>query len=109
MTDADALYNVREQTGNPAHGSVDDACDLLLSRAEDPRDDHQDAHFDAAMAVLVDRYGEEAVREVVKRILVAQLSHRTAATDLDMRPVNGVWIGTTAGSFLRELNSDQDS
>jgi len=109
MTDADALYDVRERTGNPAHTSVNDVCDLLLSRLEDPRENHQDAYFDSAMAAIVDQYGEEAVQQVIRRILVDQLSHRTAATDLDMRPVDGVWIGTTAGWFLRELNAEQDS
>jgi len=61
------------------------------------------------MAALVDRYGEDAIREVVRCILVGQLSYRTAATDRDMRPVDGVWIGTTAGSFLWELNAERDS
>ncbi|WP_115864523.1 hypothetical protein [Halorussus litoreus] len=109
MTDADALYDVRERTGNPAHTSVGDVCDLLLSRLEDPRENHQDAYFDSAMAAIVDQYGEEAVQQVIRRILVDQFSHRTAATDLDMRPVDGVWIGTAAGWFLRELNAEQDS
>ncbi len=45
MTDADALYDVRERTGNPIHAPVDDVCDLLLSRAEDPRAGHQDAYL----------------------------------------------------------------
>lgn len=109
MTDADALYDVRELTGSPAHTSVDDVCALLLSRAEDPRENHQDAYFDSAMAAVVDRHGEEVVQQVIRRILVDQLPHRTAATDLDMHPVDGVWIGTTAGWFLRELNAEQDS
>lgn len=109
MTDTDALYDVRERTGNPAHASVDDVGALLLSRAADPRENHQDAYFDSAMAVVVDQYGEKAVQQVIRRILVDQLSHRTAATGLDMRSVDGTWIGTTAGWFLRELNATQDS
>lgn len=109
MTDSDALYDVRERTANPAHASVDDVCTLLLSRAKDPRENHQDAHFDSAMAAVVDQYGDKAVREVVRLILVDHRTHRTAATDLDMRPVDGVWIGTTAGWFLRELNATQNS
>ena len=109
MTDSDALYDVRERTGNPAHASVDDVGALLLFREEDPRENHQDAYFDSAMAAVADQYGDEAVRAIIRLILVDHRTHRTAATDLDMRPVDGVWIGTTAGWFLRELNSDQDT
>lgn len=105
MTDDEALYDVREQTGDPTHASVDDVCELVLTRAQDPRDDHQDAHFDAAMATVVDRYGTEAVRTVIHRVLVEHYPFRTATVDLDMRNIDGVRIGTTAGWFLRELNA----
>lgn len=54
MADSDALYEVQDWTGNAAHASVDDVCDLLLSRAAAPRHDHEDAHFDAAMAAILD-------------------------------------------------------
>ena len=43
MTADEALYDVREQTGNPARTSVNDVVDLVLTRAENPRTDHQDA------------------------------------------------------------------
>ena len=108
MTDTDALYDVRERTGNPAHASVDDVCELVLERAQTPRADHQDAHFDDAMAEIVDQYGTETVRTVIHRILVEHYPFRTATVGLDMRNFDGVRIGTTAGWFLRELNAEQD-
>lgn len=36
MTDTDALYDVRERTGDPAHASVDDVIAPALERARDP-------------------------------------------------------------------------
>lgn len=109
MTADEALYDVRERTGNPAHASVEDVVELVCKRAQDPRGAHQDAHFDEAMATVVGRYGEEAVRTVIHRILVEHYPFRTATVDLDMRNFDGVRIGTTAGWFLRELNTEQDS
>lgn len=107
MTDPDALYDVRERTGDPAHASVDDVIALVVERAREPREDHQDAHFDEAMATVVDRYGADAVRTVIHRILVEHYPFRTATVDLDMRNIDGVRIGTTAGWFLRELNAHE--
>ncbi|RKD87981.1 hypothetical protein [Halopiger aswanensis] len=109
MADSDALYNVRERTGNPEHASVDDVVDLVFERAQNPREDHQDAHFDEAMAAIVDSYGTEPVRTVIHRVLVENSPFRTATNGLEMRNVDGVHIGTTAGWFLRELNAQQDS
>ena len=109
MTADEALYDVREQTGNPAHASVNDVVDLVLMRAENPRTDHQDAHFDEAMAAAVDRCGAETVRTVIHRVLVEHYPFRTATVDLEMRNIDGIRIGTTAGWFLRELNAEQDS
>jgi len=106
VTDTDALYDVRERTGNPAHGSVDDVCELVFERAQDPREDHQDAHLDEAMAAIVDQYGTGPVRTVIHRILVEYYPFRTATVDLDMRNIDGVRIGRTAGWFLRELNAE---
>lgn len=108
MTDTDALYDVQERTGDPAHASVDDVVQLVLERAREPRDDHQDAHFDEAMATVVDQYGTDAVQTVIHRILVEHYPYRTATVGLEMRNIDGVRIGTTAGWFLRELNSEQD-
>lgn len=105
MPDCDVRYEVQDRTGNAAHASVDDVCELLLSRAAAPRDDHEDGHVDAAMATIVDQYGKDTVRDIVRLILAEGLTHRTAATDQNMLPVAGVWIGTTAGWYLRELNA----
>ncbi|UPM44535.1 hypothetical protein [Halocatena salina] len=109
MTDTDALYDVRERTGDPAHASVDGVIELVLERAREPREDHQDAHFDEGMAAILDRYGADAVRTVIHRVLVEHYPFRTATVDLDMRNIDGVRIGTTAGWFLRELNAEQTS
>ena len=109
MTADEALYDVREQTGNPAHASVNDVVDLVLMRAENPCTDHQDAHFDEVMAAAVDRYGAGTVRTVIHRVLVEHYPFRTATVDLEMRNIDGIRIGTTAGWLLRELNAKQDS
>ena len=104
MSDTDARYNVRDCTQNPNHASIDEVCERLVSRAKNPRANHQDAHFDVAMADVVDRYGEAAVREVVELVLAGDVTFRTAAADLDMRSIDGVRIGTTAQWILGELN-----
>lgn len=109
MTDTDALYDVREQTENPAHASIDDVIALVLERAQDPREDHQDAHFDKGMAAVVDRDGADAVQTVIRRVLVEHYPFRTATVGLDIRNFDGVRIGTTADQFLRELNAEPDS
>ena len=98
------LYDVRKRTGDPAHASVDDVCELVSKRAETPRADHHNSHFDEAMADIVDEYGTETVRTVIHRVLVEHYPFRTATVDLDMRNIDGIRIGTTAGWFLRELN-----
>ena len=108
MTDAEPLYNVRDQTGNPEHASVDDVVDLVIHRAQNPRAEHEDTHFDTAVAALVDRYGTESVRTVIHRIFVADEPFRTATNGLEMRNVDGVRIGTAASWVLEELNA-QDS
>jgi hypothetical protein len=108
MTEPDALYDVRERTGNPAHASVDDVITLVLDRARDPREDHHNAHFDEAMAAVVERYGSDAVRTVIHRVLVEHCPFRTATVTLDMRNFDCVRIGTTAVWTLRELNAQDD-
>ena len=108
MTETDALYDVRERTGNPAHASVDDVITLVLDQAREPREDHQNAHFDEAMAAVVDRYGADAVRTVIHRVLVEHYPFRTATVNLDMRNFDGVRIGTTAVWTLRKLNAQED-
>ena len=107
MTDSDALYDVRERTENPEHASIDEVVELVFERAQNLREDHQDAHFDATMATAVDRYGTEPVRTVIRRVLVDHYPFRTATADLEMRNIDGVQIGTAAGWFLDELNAQQ--
>ncbi|PSP52025.1 hypothetical protein BRC67_06125 [Halobacteriales archaeon QH_3_68_24] len=108
MPDTESLYDVHERTGNPEHASVADVVDLVLERAQQPRTDHRDAHLDKLMATVVDRYGTEPVRTVIHRILVDGMPFRTATHDLELSNVDGVRIGTTAGQFLEELNTQDD-
>jgi len=108
MPDAEPCYTVREQTGDPEHASVDDVVELVVERAQNPRTGHEDAHFDTAVAALVDRYGTESVRTVIHRILVDDEPFRTATNGLEMRNVDGVRIGTAASWFLEELNAQDD-
>lgn len=109
MTDTDAFYDVREQTGNPEHASVTEVVDLVVGRAQNPRNDHEDAHLDTAMAAIIDRYGVEPVRTVIHRILVDNYPFRTATNELEIRNIDGVHIGTTAGWFLEELNTQENN
>jgi len=51
MPDSEALYDVRDRTGNPEQASVDDVVELVLERAQHPRTDHQDAHFDEMIEI----------------------------------------------------------
>ncbi|MEF8824864.1 MAG: hypothetical protein V5A27_00735 [Halapricum sp.] len=98
-------YDVREQTGNPDHASVDDVIDLVVGRAQNPRDDHEDAHFDRTMTTIIDTYGTEPVSTVIHRVLADNEPFRTATNGFEMRNVDGVRIGTTANWFLEELNA----
>lgn len=108
MPDAEPLYDVRERTGNSEHASVADVVELVVERAQNPRDDHEDAHLDELMATVVDRYGTEPVRTVIHRVLVDGTPFRTATDGLELRNIDGVRIGTTAGQFLAELNGQRD-
>ena len=108
MPDTDALYDVREQTGNPEHASVDDVVELVLERAQHPRTENRDAHLDDMMATVVDRCGTDPGLTVIHRILVDHYPFRTATHDLEMRNVDGIRIGTAASQFLTELNAQHD-
>jgi hypothetical protein len=108
MPDTEPHYNVREQTGNPEHASVDNVVDLVVHRAQTPRAEHEDAHFDTAVAVLVDRHGTASIRTVIHRILVDDEPFRTATNGLEMRNVDGVRTRTAASWFLEELNAQND-
>lgn len=101
------MYDLQERTGNPKHASIDEVCDRILARSAEPRTAHPDAHLDAAMATVVERYGKLAVRGFIRHILVDQVPFRTAAAALDMEALDGVRIGTTAGRVLRHLNTGQ--
>lgn len=109
MSDSQAVYDVRERTGNPEHASVEDVVELVLERAEHPRVEHQDGHLDELMAAVVDRYGPESVRTVIHRVLVDGMPFRTATHNLEIHNVDGVRIGTATGQFLNELNAQDDS
>jgi len=108
MSESEPLYDVRERTENPGHASVDDVVELVFERAQHPRTDHQDGHLDEQMASVVDRYGTDPVRTVIHRVLVDGTPFRTATHDLELQNVDGVHIGTTAGQFLDELNTQDD-
>lgn len=108
MPDAEPLDNVREQTRDSEHASVEDVVDLVVERAQNPRTDHEDEHFDTAMATIIDTYGTEPVRTVIHRVLVDNEPFRTATNGLEMRNVDGVRIGTAASWFLEELNAQDD-
>jgi hypothetical protein len=109
MSDSEAVYDVREQTGNPDHASVEDVVELVLERAEQPRLQHQDAHLVKLMTTVVDRYGTESVRTVIHRVLVDGMPFRTATHDLEIHDIDGVRIGTAAGQFFDELNAQSDN
>lgn len=87
--------------GTPSIHRVDE----VIERAENPREDHQDAHLDEAMAAVVDRYGSESIRTVIQRVRVDDYPFRTATADLDVDNIDGVRIGTTAVRVLEELHA----
>jgi hypothetical protein len=108
MSGSEALYDVRERTENPEHASVDDVVELVFERAQHPRTDHHDGHLDELMATVVDRYGTATVRTAIHCVLVDGTPFRTATQKIEVRNVDGVRIGTTAGRFLNELNAQDD-
>lgn len=90
--------------GTPSIHRVDD----VIERSENPREDHQDAHLDEAMAAVVDRYGSESIRTVIQRVRVDDYPFRTATANLDVDNIDGVRIGTTAVRVLEELHAQGD-
>ncbi len=109
MTNHPAVYDVPERTGTRDDVSVDSICERIFSRAADPRTNHPDAHLDATLATIVDRYGESVVQAVIHRILVDGVPFRTAAADHDIVVLDGVRIGTVATQTLDELNTEQQA
>ena len=108
MPASEPLYNVRERTGNPDHASVDDVVNLVVERAQNPRDEHEDVHFDTAMATIIDTDRIESVRTIIIRILVDNEPFRTVTNGLELHTVDGIRIGTAATWFLDELNTQND-
>ncbi|MFC7116589.1 hypothetical protein ACFQH2_18800 [Natronoarchaeum sp. GCM10025703] len=109
MTDHVPMYDVQEPTGNPMHASVNTVCERMLERATDPRTNHPDAHLDATIATVVDRYGDAIVRAVIRLILVDGVLFRTAAANNDVAALDGVRIGTVATRVLSELNTESQT
>jgi len=107
MSDSKGLYDVRERTGNPEHASVDDVVELVFERAQHPRTDHRrasrrtdgDCRRQVRYRPCPDRHSPRPCR---------RHALRTATQDLEVRNVDGVRIGTTAGQFLDELNAQDD-
>jgi hypothetical protein len=102
----DETYRLRENTGNPAHPSIEDIVDLALARAVDPRPaDHPDAHFDRYVRDAIEHAGEAAVEKSIRLSLVEGLTHRMAGRDAfgDDDYVYGINVGVAASAFLREL------
>jgi hypothetical protein len=60
------------------------------------------------MATVDDRYRTEPVRAVIRHVLVDGMPFRTATHDLELSNVDGIRIGTTAGQFLDEPNTQDD-
>lgn len=60
-------YRVQENTGNPAHPSIEDVITLALDRAAGPRpSNHQDRHFDEYVRDAVEHAGEAAVKQAIR-------------------------------------------
>jgi hypothetical protein len=108
MSDTEPLYDVREQTGDPDHASVDDEVDPVVERAQNPRTEDENTHFDRTITTVIDIYGTDPVCTVIHRVLVDNEPFRTATNNLEMRNVDGVRIGTAASWVLEELNAQDD-
>lgn len=80
----------------------------VVYRAQNPRTEHEDTHFDRMIATVIDTYGTDPVRTLIHRVLVDDETFRTATNGLEMHNVDGVRIGTAASWFLEELNAQND-
>lgn len=104
-------YPVRENTGNPAHPSIEDIVDLALTRADDPRPaNHPDGHLDQYVQDVVEHASEAAVERSIRLSLVEGWTHRMAGRDAfgDDNYVYGINVGVAASAYLRERNSGSD-
>jgi len=82
--------------------------ELVFERAQHPRTDHHDGHLDEQMATVVDRYGTAlSGPSFTASLSTARPSGPPLGTS-EVRNVDGVRIGTTAGQFLDELNAQDD-
>jgi hypothetical protein len=102
-------YRVQENTGNPAHPSIEDVIDLALARAADPRPpDHSDGHFDEYVQDAVEHADEAAVKQAIRLSLTEGLTHRMAGREAFGHDdyVLGINVGVAATAYLRELNDD---
>lgn len=92
-------YDVREATGNPDHPSVDAVCERLLADARDGGE----THADVVMSDILEQYGAECVRTVVRRVLVENSAFRSATHGLEMDATAGAWIGAVAVDILHDM------
>lgn len=54
--------------------------EFVVERAQNPRSDHEDVHFDRTIATIIDTYGTEPVRTAIHRILIDDEPFRTATS-----------------------------
>lgn len=104
-------YPVRENTGNPAHPSIENIVDLALTRADDPRPaDHPDGHLDQYVQDAVEHASEAAVERSIRLSLAEGRTHRMAGRDAfgDDDYLYGINVGVAASAYLRERNSTDD-
>lgn len=99
----EALYDVEELTGNPEHPSFNDIITLALYRAEHPRPEEENGHFDRYIRNAIDEHGEEAVKECIR--LCFQMTHRSAGSKAFGKEdyVYGIHVGVAAQAYRYEL------
>ena len=105
-------YQIRENTGNSVHPSVDEVVDLALRRGTDPRPtDHPDQHFDQYIGDAVDKFGEEDVEHCIHLVLVDSYTHRMAGTAAfgSEEYVWGINVGVAATAYLRDLHQERET
>ncbi|MGB9965766.1 hypothetical protein [Halobacterium hubeiense] len=102
-------YRVRENTGNPAHPSIEDVIDLALARAAEPRPpDHPEEYFDRYVHDAVEHASEAAVEQSIRLSLTEGLTHRMAGREAFGHDdyLHGINVGVAATAYLRELHDD---
>ena len=102
-------YRVRENTGNPAHPSIEDVIDLALTRAANPRPpDHPEEYFDRYVHDAVEHADAAAVEQSIRLSLTEGLTHRLAGREAFGHEdyLYGINVGVAATAYLRELHDD---